>query len=82
MTIYLDAGTTYSKIISKDKIFDDKFCLNNFDGNNYYAVGESAYLLHCTKVAYHYLADKGGKLYTGVMNYINKNSGKLLTQNK
>ncbi len=36
MAVYLDAGTTYSKIISKDKIFDDKFCLKNFDGNNYY----------------------------------------------
>ena len=36
MTIYLDAGTTYSKIITKDKIFDQKFCLKNFDGKNYY----------------------------------------------
>lgn len=36
MTIYLDAGTTYSKIISEDKIFDEKFCLKNFDGKNYY----------------------------------------------
>ena len=36
MSIYLDAGTTYSKVISKDKIFDDKFCLKNFDGKNYY----------------------------------------------
>ena len=36
MAIYLDAGTTYSKIISKDKIFDSEFCLKNFDGKNYY----------------------------------------------
>lgn len=36
MPIYLDAGTTYSKIISQDKIFDKKFCLKNFDGKNYY----------------------------------------------
>lgn len=36
MAIYLDAGTTYSKIISKDKIFEDSFCLKNFDGKNYY----------------------------------------------
>ena len=36
MSIYLDAGTTYSKIISQDKIFDEKFCLKNFDGKNYY----------------------------------------------
>lgn len=36
MSIYLDAGTTYSKIISEDKIFDEKFCLKNFDGKNYY----------------------------------------------
>lgn len=36
MTIYLDAGTTYSKIISKEKIFDDGLCLKNFDGKNYY----------------------------------------------
>ena len=36
MSIYLDAGTTYSKIISNDKIFDDKFCLKNVDGKNYY----------------------------------------------
>lgn len=36
MPIYLDAGTTYSKIISQDKVFDNKFCLKNFDGKNYY----------------------------------------------
>lgn len=36
MTIFLDAGTTYSKIISSDKIFDEKLCLKNFDGKNYY----------------------------------------------
>ena len=36
MAIYLDAGTTYSKIISKDKILEEKFCLKNFDGHNYY----------------------------------------------
>ena len=36
MAIYLDAGTTYSKIISKDEILDKKFCLRNFDGKNYY----------------------------------------------
>ena len=36
MTIYVDAGTTYSKVISNDKILDDKFCLKNYDGKNYY----------------------------------------------
>jgi len=36
MAVYLDAGTTYSKIISDDKIFDSEFCLKNFDGKNYY----------------------------------------------
>ena len=36
MTIYLDAGTTYSKLITNDKIFDEKFCMKNFDGKNYY----------------------------------------------
>ena len=36
MTIYLDAGTTYSKIISEDKIFDNNFCLRNYNGKNYY----------------------------------------------
>ena len=36
MAIYLDAGTTYSKIITKDKIFEERFCLKNFDGKNYY----------------------------------------------
>ncbi len=36
MAIYLDAGTTYSKIITKDQIFDKKFCIKNFNGNNYY----------------------------------------------
>ena len=36
MAIYLDAGTTYSKIITGEKIFDTKFCLKNFDGKNYY----------------------------------------------
>ncbi len=50
--------------------------------SNYYEVGESAYLLHCTKVAYHYLADKGGKLYADIRNYFSKNPEKLLTQNK
>ncbi len=36
MSIYLDAGTTYSKVISTDKVLDNKFCLKNFDGKNYY----------------------------------------------
>jgi activator of 2-hydroxyglutaryl-CoA dehydratase len=36
MAIYLDAGTTYSKVISQEKIFDEQFCLKNFDGKNYY----------------------------------------------
>ena len=36
MTIYLDAGTTYSKIISENKIFDNSFCLKNYDGKYYY----------------------------------------------
>ena len=36
MTVYIDAGTTYSKVISNNKILDDKFCLKNFDGRNYY----------------------------------------------
>lgn len=36
MTIYLDAGTTYSKIISENKIFDNKFLLKNYNGKNYY----------------------------------------------
>ena len=38
MTVYLDAGTTYSKIITKDKVFDKKFYLKNFDGKNYYII--------------------------------------------
>ena len=38
MSIYLDAGTTYSKVISGNKIFDDKFCFKNFDGKNYYII--------------------------------------------
>ena len=36
MAIYIDAGTTYSKIISNEKIFDNNLCLKNFDGKNYY----------------------------------------------
>ena len=36
MTVYLDAGTTYSKVISNDKILDEKFCLKSYDGKNYY----------------------------------------------
>ena len=36
MAVYIDAGTTYSKVISNDKILDDKFCLKNYDGKNYY----------------------------------------------
>lgn len=38
MTTYIDAGTTYSKIISRDKILDDKLCLKNYDGKNYYII--------------------------------------------
>jgi len=38
MAIYLDAGTTYSKVISQEKIFDESFCLKNFDGKNYYII--------------------------------------------
>jgi activator of 2-hydroxyglutaryl-CoA dehydratase len=38
MEIYLDAGTTYSKLISDDKIFDDKFCLKNINEKNYYII--------------------------------------------
>ena len=38
MAIYLDAGTTYSKIISDKKILDDGFCIKNFDGKNYYII--------------------------------------------
>ena len=36
MAVYLDAGTTYSKVITNDKILDERFCLKNFDGKNYY----------------------------------------------
>ena len=36
MEIFLDAGTTYSKVISNSKIFSEDFCLKNFDGRNYY----------------------------------------------
>ncbi len=36
MMVYLDAGTTYSKVISNDKILDEKFCLKSYDGKNYY----------------------------------------------
>lgn len=36
MAIYLDAGTTYSKVITNDKILDEKFCIKNYDGKNYY----------------------------------------------
>ena len=50
--------------------------------NNYYAIGESAFLLHYTKAAYRYLADNGEKLYAKVQDYINKNSDKLLAQKK
>lgn len=36
MSIYLDAGTTYSKIISEEKLFDEKFFVKSLDGKNYY----------------------------------------------
>ena len=49
---------------------------------NYYAVGESAFLLHYARAAYHYLADKGEKFYAKVQSYVNKNSENLLTQKK
>ena len=38
MTTYIDAGTTYSKIITRDKVFDEKFYLRNYDGKNYYII--------------------------------------------
>ena len=50
--------------------------------DNYYAIGESAVLLHYTKVAYRYLADKGEKLYAKVQNYINKNQENMLAQKR
>ena len=34
--IYLDAGTTYSKIISSENCFDEKFLVNKKDNNFYY----------------------------------------------
>ena len=36
MSIYLDAGTTYSKVITEEKIFDESFFLKARDGKNYY----------------------------------------------
>ena len=36
MVVYIDAGTTYSKVISTDKIFDNKYYLKNYNGKNYY----------------------------------------------
>lgn len=38
MPIYIDAGTTYSKIISEEKLFDDEDCLKSYDGKNYYII--------------------------------------------
>ena len=70
--------------IAKPKISGDELRISGLKQalDNYYAVGESAFLLHCAKVAYHYLTDKGGKAYAKVLNYINKNSENLLAQNK
>lgn len=70
--------------IAKPKISGDELRINGVRQalDNYYAIGESAVLLHYTKSAYRYLADKGGKLYSNVLNYINNNSGNLLAQNK
>lgn len=34
--IYLDAGTTYSKIITDEKCFDEEFLVEQKDKNNYY----------------------------------------------
>jgi len=36
MKTYLDAGTTYSKIISENKIFEEEFCVGCFNENYYY----------------------------------------------
>jgi hypothetical protein len=39
-------------------------------------------LLHYAKAAYHYLADKGEKLYAKMQNYINEKPNEILAQNK
>ena len=39
--IYLDAGTTYSKIISNTNCLDKQFCVDIKDGNYYYIAPSS-----------------------------------------
>ncbi len=70
--------------MAKPKISGDELRISGLKQalNNYYAIGESAVLLHYTKVAYHYLADKGEKFYAKVQYYINKNAENLLAQKK
>ena len=70
--------------MAKPKVSGDELRINGLKQalDNYYAIGESAFLLHYTKAAYRYLADKGEKLYAKVQNYISKNSENLLAQKK
>ena len=39
--IYLDAGTTYSKLISDEKCLGDEFLYNRISGYNYYIISSS-----------------------------------------
>ena len=70
--------------MAKPKISGDELRISGLKQalDNYYAIGESAVLLHYTKVAYRYLADKGEKLYAKVQNYINKNQENMLAQKR
>lgn len=70
--------------IAKPQISGDELRISGLKQalNNYYAIGESAVLLHYTKVAYRYFADIGEKFYAKVQSYLNKNSENLLAQKK
>ena len=70
--------------LAKPKISGDEIRINSLKQalSNYYAVGESAVLAHYTKAAYHYIAEKGGKAFSKIQNYMSQKAEHLLAQNK
>ena len=51
MSVYLDAGTTYSKIISDTDCFDKAYLRGNFDGKFYYILPSDTVKSQNIKVA-------------------------------
>ena len=49
---------------------------------NYYAIGESAVLLHYAKEAYNYVKDKGSHLYAKIQDYVNNEQKHNIAQSR